>query len=241
MSGSSASLIVSRSMPFSCERVRERDALGVLEVADGVRVERAGGGGRAEQAAAEARALLVGPVDQLQRDLRASRPCGRAAPRARRRRRGSRRASRRSGRRRCASRRRRSCRSRPESSPTGFRRRRARPSRRSPRACRAATRAPCASPRSTRAGAPRPASPVSSLSSCRSLSGRSQSKFGMAGTIGATHGRVRGSSHACSAGRSQSSCLPCSYRVTRRLPRRTPRRRSRAAIASSTRRCSAGG
>ena len=42
----------------------------VLEVADGVGVERAGGGGRAQQRAAEARALFVGPVDQLQRDLR---------------------------------------------------------------------------------------------------------------------------------------------------------------------------
>ena len=50
------------------QRVRERDALVVLEVADRVGVERARRGGGAEQAAPEARALLVGPVDQLQRD-----------------------------------------------------------------------------------------------------------------------------------------------------------------------------
>ena len=70
MSGSSASPIVSRSTSFSFSASGQRDALGVLEVADRVGFQRAGGGGRAEQAAAEARALLVGPVDQLQRDRR---------------------------------------------------------------------------------------------------------------------------------------------------------------------------
>ena len=84
MSGSSASPIVSRSTSFSCKRVRERDALVVLEVAHRVGVERARGGGRAEQAAAEARALLVGPVDQLQRDRGRLALVRRAGPRARR-------------------------------------------------------------------------------------------------------------------------------------------------------------
>ena len=108
------------------ERVGQRDALGVGEVADRVGVQRAGGGAAAEQRTAEARALLVGPVDELQRDLAAR---ARAGTRARPSRRARRRASRRAGRRRCASRRRAPCRSRPAASPTGSRRRRARPPR----------------------------------------------------------------------------------------------------------------
>ena len=48
--------------------VLEPLALAVLEVADLVDLERAGAGRGAEQAAAEARALLVGPVDEAQPD-----------------------------------------------------------------------------------------------------------------------------------------------------------------------------
>ena len=176
------------------QRVRERDALVVLEVADRVGVERARGGGRAEQAAAEARALLVGPVDQLQRDRRrlalvAAQHLERGAAG-----RGSRRASRRAARRRCASRRRRSCRSRPGSSPTGSRRRRARRSRRS-RPSLPSSHSRAVRQSSLHASRRAPSGPpVSSASSCRSLSGRSQSKSGMGGTIGATPVGVRGSS-----------------------------------------------
>ena len=50
------------------ERVGQRDAVAVGEAAHGVRVERARARARAEQAAAEARALLVGPVDELDGD-----------------------------------------------------------------------------------------------------------------------------------------------------------------------------
>ena len=107
--------------------------------------------------AAEARALLVGPVDELDRHRGRLALVRRAAPRAPRRRRARRPASRRAARRRCASRRRRSCRSRPRASPTGSRRRRARPRRpaRLELAEQPFARA-SASPRSTQAGAPRP-------------------------------------------------------------------------------------
>ena len=44
--------------------VLEAPAVGVAQVAHGVGIERAGHGGGAEEAAAEARALLVGPVDE---------------------------------------------------------------------------------------------------------------------------------------------------------------------------------
>ena len=50
------------------ERVGQGDAVAVGQPAHGVGVERAGAGARAEQAAAEARALLVGPVDELERE-----------------------------------------------------------------------------------------------------------------------------------------------------------------------------
>ena len=84
---------------------------------------------------------------------------------------------------------------RPGSSPTGSRRRRARRSRRSRRACRAATRAPSrqSSLHASRRAPSGP--PVSSASSCRSLSGRSQSKSGMRrdDRLRATPERVRGS------------------------------------------------
>ena len=64
---------------------------------------RAGRGGRAEERAAEARALLVGPVDEPDGDAAASLPRrSAAAPRRRRGRSGSRRASRRSAPSRCA-------------------------------------------------------------------------------------------------------------------------------------------
>ena len=90
-----------------------------------------------------------------------------------------------------------------------------------------------ASPRSTRAGAPRPGPPVSSASSCRSLSGRSQSKSGMRGTIGATPERVRGSwLRMIRWGASSGSPLPfsaCSLRARRRA------RRSSAASATLVR------
>ena len=66
--------------------VLEPLALAVLEVAHLVDVERAGAGRGAEQAAAEARALLVGPVDEAQPDrrrvavgVRAQRPRARRA------------------------------------------------------------------------------------------------------------------------------------------------------------------
>ena len=52
------------------ERVLQPRAVGVAQVAHVVRVERPRGGGRAEQAAAEARPLLVGPVDEPDRDRR---------------------------------------------------------------------------------------------------------------------------------------------------------------------------
>jgi hypothetical protein len=44
--------------------VRERHPVPVLEVADVVRLEGAGGGARAKEAAAEAGPLLVGPVNE---------------------------------------------------------------------------------------------------------------------------------------------------------------------------------
>ncbi len=51
------------------ERVRQRDPVGVAALAQLVLVgHRAGGGARAEQRAAEARALLVGPVDEAHGD-----------------------------------------------------------------------------------------------------------------------------------------------------------------------------
>ena len=53
------------------ERVGKRDAVAVRELAQLVLVgHRAGGRARAEEAAAEARALLVGPVDEPHRDRR---------------------------------------------------------------------------------------------------------------------------------------------------------------------------
>src|SRR5215217_8181584 len=50
------------------ERVRQGDALAVLEVAHVVRFQRAHGRARPEEAAAEAGTLLVGPVHEAQRD-----------------------------------------------------------------------------------------------------------------------------------------------------------------------------
>src|SRR5215212_8433833 len=50
------------------ERVRQGDALAVLEVAHIVRFQRARGRARPEEAAAEAGTLLVGPVHEAQRD-----------------------------------------------------------------------------------------------------------------------------------------------------------------------------
>ena len=50
--------------PVGGERVDERDAVAVLDVADAAGLEGAGGEARAEQRAPEARALLVGPVDE---------------------------------------------------------------------------------------------------------------------------------------------------------------------------------
>ena len=59
--------------PVLGERVRERDAVPVRELAELVLVgHRPGRCARAEQAAAEARALLVGPVDEAQGDRRRS-------------------------------------------------------------------------------------------------------------------------------------------------------------------------
>ena len=180
MSGSSASPIVSRSMSFSLQRVGERDALVVLEVAHGVGLERARGGGGAEQRAPEARALLVGPVDQLQRDRR--RLALVAAEDLERR-----------------------AHAEAAVEPAAVRHgvdvraddddlvatRPAIVAHRFPATSRSTSRRSrlelaeqpfaraCASPRSRRAGARRPGPPVSSASSCRSLSGRSQSKSGM--------------------------------------------------------------
>ena len=59
--------------------------------------------------------------------------------------------------------------------------------------------------------------------------------------IGATQGRCGVLAHACSAGRSQSSCLPCSCRASAGGLAVREGDASRAAIATSTRRCSAGG
>ena len=61
------------------ERVGQRGAVAVGQAAHGVGVERARAGARAEQAAAEARALLVGPVDELER---AARRCSGASARS---------------------------------------------------------------------------------------------------------------------------------------------------------------
>jgi hypothetical protein len=60
------------------QRLLEADSFGIAEVANHGGVERAGKGGAAEQAAAEARTLLVGPVDEHQRTLRrgGGRPAG---------------------------------------------------------------------------------------------------------------------------------------------------------------------
>ena len=52
------------------EGVLQAGALAVEEIADVVGIERAGGGRGAEEAAAEARALLVGPVDEADLDRR---------------------------------------------------------------------------------------------------------------------------------------------------------------------------
>jgi len=49
--------------PTGGQRVGERDAVAVAQPAHRRGVERAGGRAGAEQAAAEARALLVGPID----------------------------------------------------------------------------------------------------------------------------------------------------------------------------------
>ena len=169
----------SRSTPQRGERVLQPGALAVEQVADVVGIERAGGGRGAEQAAAEARALLVGPVHQADRRRAAARrpPPARAGRRARPAGRGSRRASRPTARRRCASRRSRTRRPR--------RRRAARPrccrpgrGRRSPaarRACRAATRARPASPASRRARRAPSGPPWRSCSSRRSARTRSTS------------------------------------------------------------------
>ena len=60
-----ASSARSRSTPCARERIGQRDAVAVGERAQLVLVaHRAGGGARAEEAAAEAGTLLVGPVDE---------------------------------------------------------------------------------------------------------------------------------------------------------------------------------
>ena len=78
------------------ERIDEPHALPILQLADVVELQLARRRRGSEQAAPEARAFFVGPVDELQRHRRrrGRRAC--AAPRARRARRGSRRAIRRS-------------------------------------------------------------------------------------------------------------------------------------------------
>ena len=59
-------MTLSRSTPCSGERVRQRDAVAVLQVAHVVGFQGASGGARAEEAAPEAGALFVGPVHETQ-------------------------------------------------------------------------------------------------------------------------------------------------------------------------------
>ena len=139
------------------QRVGQRDAVRVAPLPQLVLVvHRAGGGRGAEQRAAEARALLVGPVDEPHGRPPAARPPrSGAAPRRRPRRSGSRRASRRSAPSRCGRRSAPRARRRRAASTTGCRPRRPRTRAAARRACRAATRAPAPRCPSTRRAARR--------------------------------------------------------------------------------------
>ena len=137
------------------EHLGECRARGVAQAAEQVRVEALRGGARAEQAATEAEAFLVGPVDEPHRRRRAARPppAG-AAPRARRARSGSRRASRRWRPSRDGRRSARRARRRPEASPRGCRPRPSRRSRARPRAARGTSCGPATTSRSSTPAGP---------------------------------------------------------------------------------------